>query len=150
MDSWKSTEAVSASSTRSTTRSCTGSSYRVSFQRGPPERARYTETYTQRISRVGLWLVFGITAFGIFGFRRLAGPLSGKSSDAPVAVTLMFAYLTVVYATMVGNLVEVGENQRFRFTIDPLIITGLALLTEGLLVRFGAAWRRWALGCEPP
>ena len=38
--------------------------------------------------------------------------------------------VTVVYVAIVGVLLESGENNRFRFTTDPLSLLLLALLLE--------------------
>jgi hypothetical protein len=39
------------------------------------------------------------------------------------------AALTILYVTVVGNTAEVGENFRFQFALDPLV---LALCTVAL------------------
>lgn len=51
----------------------------------------------------------------------------------PVLV-LAFAWSTVAYVTVVGNLLEVGENNRFRLYSDPLVL----LLVVALLGFVGA------------
>jgi hypothetical protein len=38
----------------------------------------------------------------------------------------MYIVFTVVYVSIVGNLFELGENNRFRYMIDPLIAVAAA------------------------
>ncbi|GAB4565358.1 MAG: hypothetical protein Tsb0020_16180 [Haliangiales bacterium] len=56
-----------------------------------------------------------------------------RSPDGVTAVALVGA---LWYVTLVCNLLELGENQRFRFTIEPITTI---LITVGLT----ALWQRW-------
>jgi hypothetical protein len=51
-----------------------------------------------------------------------AGYLIVKGFGRETSLPLLFMALTVVYVTLVGNLLESGENNRFRFAIDPLLL----------------------------
>lgn len=59
---------------------------------------------------------------------------------------LVFMWLSVVYVTVVGNALEIGENQRFRFYLHPLMICMLATLaqecTGALAKRLGVTAQR--------
>jgi hypothetical protein len=57
----------------------------------------------------------------------LVAVLRTRRTD-PRAVTLLFIWWTVVYVGVVGNLSEYGENYRFRFVLDPLVVAALAAL----------------------
>ncbi len=63
----------------------------------------------------------------------------------PQVVLLLFILLTIAYTTVLGNLLEVGENNRFRFTIDPLYTLLFALLLRDI-----AGGVRCKLGRTPP
>jgi hypothetical protein len=44
----------------------------------------------------------------------------------PTFLTVLYLLLNVLYVALVGNALEVGENNRFRFMIDPLALALLA------------------------
>lgn len=82
--------------------------------------ARY---YLEELKNVGFWLLAGyLLAFGcgVWLVRK------GRWKSGPTYLGLTFIWLNLVYATIVGNGVEVGENNRFRFVLDPLLIAMLA------------------------
>ncbi len=58
--------------------------------------------------------------------RRRAGDLAG-------AATLLYLLFTIAYVFLVGNSIEIGENNRFRFETEPLAILLLLLFL----------WERW-------
>ncbi len=64
-----------------------------------------------------------------------------REGDAAGAATLLFLAFTVVYVAVVGNSVEIGENNRFRFESEPL---ALALLLVFLSERLRPALARAA------
>lgn len=47
--------------------------------------------------------------------------LCGKSTDRFSAVLTVFLVLNILYVTVVGNFLEFGENNRFRFMIEPFL-----------------------------
>jgi hypothetical protein len=59
-----------------------------------------------------------------------------REGDAAGAATLLFLVFTVAYVAVVGNSIEIGENNRFRFESEPL---ALALLLVFLAERLGSA-----------
>jgi hypothetical protein len=65
----------------------------------------------------------------VYGFVMLRQAFRRRSISSPYALTLLFIWLNVVYVTIVGNAFELGENNRFRFVVDPLslVLLGLAL-----------------------
>lgn len=86
---------------------------------------------------VGRWCLFLIVASPI-ALARAAFVSLGRGAraiDPAAAVTLLFLTGTAAYATLVSNLLDVGENNRFRFAIDPILLVLIALA-----VRDAARW----------
>ncbi len=65
----------------------------------------------------------------VYGFLLFKKQIAGKGSQRDKAVVLGYLWLTLLYITAVGNLFELGENNRFRFMIDPfaLILLGISI-----------------------
>jgi hypothetical protein len=55
---------------------------------------------------------------------------------------LLFAVFTIAWVALVGNSLEVGENQRFRFLSEPLTWVLVALMIERAIFALRAAVRR--------
>lgn len=55
--------------------------------------------------------------------------------DAALGALLLFASGTVAYVAIVGNALELGENNRFRFMIEPLLFALIAWLLGGSMQR---------------
>jgi hypothetical protein len=101
----------------------------------PHERRGWKSGYVtrhdlMRLSGIGFFLIAGFVTFIICGWRLLRKGLSGGVWDPGFRPTLLFIYLNVLYVSVVANLVEIGENNRFRFIIDPLILAGLGLCLD--------------------
>ena len=77
--------------------------------------------------RLFLFLLLGLPALVIFGIRQ-----ARRSSFLSADQRLLLAYLcaNIIFLALVGNSVEVGENQRFRFTTDPLSVVLLGVLLQ--------------------
>jgi hypothetical protein len=96
----------------------------------PALEAFYREgNYTALLFNMGLFMVIGLPFLVFFGLRLAKNALWKGSTDLPFALTILFLCTNVIYVTLIGNSVEYGENNRFRFTIDPffIIILGLFL-----------------------
>lgn len=66
-----------------------------------------------------------------------------RQGDLAGAATLLFLVFTVVYVAVVGNSVEIGENNRFRFESEPLALVLLLVFAgERLRRRRGEAAAR--------
>jgi hypothetical protein len=78
---------------------------------------------------MGLFTALGYIAVIIYGFLLLRQAFRGKRMSFPYALTLLFIWFNLLYVTIVGNAFELGENNRFRFIVDPLflVLLGLAL-----------------------
>ena len=90
---------------------------------GDGERSLYLGSF---LAVPGLWL------FALFVVRR--------EQDPSRASTLLFLCGAVAYVALVGNSLEVWENQRFRFVGDGFTVVFAALALERLAFRFG--WGR--------
>lgn len=65
------------------------------------------------------------------------------------SATLLFCALTIVFIAAVGNSLELGENQRFRFLSEPLTWVLVALVVDRALLALRAAARRVRIGRSP-
>ena len=104
---------------------------------------------TEYLRRLGL----GILAAYLFA-AAYAAVLLGKlgwqrRKPTPTEFTIIFLAVTTVYASALSCLTEVGENQRQRFFLDPLVLAvvaaglrGLAIWTIGLIRHVGRGINR--------
>ncbi len=78
---------------------------------------------------MGLLTALLYVAVIVYGFVMLRQAFRRRATGSAYALTLLFIWLNVVYVTIVGNAFELGENNRFRFVVDPffLVLLGLAL-----------------------
>jgi hypothetical protein len=74
---------------------------------------------------VGLPLVFAIGVAAAFG----RGP--GRELDRPARLLVAFLCFNIAFVALVGNSLELGENNRFRFETDPLSLCLLGLAVQG-------------------
>jgi hypothetical protein len=54
---------------------------------------------------------------------------------------LVLIAITVAYATVIGNALEFGENNRFRFETDPLVCVAIVALSSYAVTRRARAVR---------
>lgn len=80
---------------------------------------------------------------GIRGVVRVARRRA-TATDAALAVI----GITVVSVTIVGNLFEIGENNRFRFMVEPITFVALTWFLTRVGARLVAWWR--ARGSHEP
>jgi hypothetical protein len=88
-------------------------------------RTRWLKTASPRGHYLCLLLLLGLPAVLVCGVL-----LTLRGNLAPAdRITIAFLCSTIVYVALVGNLLEAGENNRFRFETDPLslVLAGLAL-----------------------
>ncbi len=96
------------------------------------------------------FLIIGLPLLLLLSLRLAANP-----QHARVALTrnqralIFFLCFNIIYAALIGNLFEGGENHRFRFETDPLYVVLLGLLLHHhALPRLRAAFSR--LARKPP
>ncbi len=68
---------------------------------------------------VGWWIVAGffiVTAGGHISLWKSRG-----NSTKPENVLILFITYNILYITLIGNTMDIGENNRFRFTVDPFL-----------------------------
>ncbi len=89
-----------------------------------PTLLRYSpvEHYFSMVASVPFLFLFVFVVVIARAARRAVGVLCcGQSGDRADAVTLLFLVYNIAYVMFVGNLLEVGENNRFRFLVEPAI-----------------------------
>jgi hypothetical protein len=89
--------------------------------------------YLLRIPSLGLFLLVGYPLLILYGLKRAKKEIAGKNPNNVCLASLLFILLSVLYVTALGNSLEVGENNRFRFLLDPFYLVLLSLfLSERL------------------
>ena len=92
----------------------------------------------------GRWR-FSITVILATGIAALAGARGlvrvVRRRATPTDAALAVIGLTVVSVTVVGNLFEIGENNRFRFMVEPITFVALTWFIARVATRV-ARWRR--------
>ena len=83
------------------------------------------------LGKVGLLLIAAYAFALLVGLATAARRLRPGADAASVAV--VFAAMTILYVTVVGNLAEVGENYRFAFVLQPLVWGLVAFGVHALL-----------------
>jgi hypothetical protein len=78
----------------------------------------------------------------ITGLAILVALLVALRRRRATGAALLFAVFTITWVALVGNSLEVGENQRFRFLSEPLTWVLAALMIDRALFALRAARRR--------
>jgi len=83
--------------------------------------------------RLYVTLILGLPLVVAFGlWTSLSHVRADPALGRDRALLVLYVSFTVLYVAVVGVLLESGENNRFRFTTDPLSLLLLALLLERL------------------
>ncbi len=111
----------------------------IAYHEAPPGESPEASA-RRRFLKLSPVIILGVPLVIVAGLllcRRLhrAGRLR-----TPRGLTLLYLLGTVLYVTILGNALEINENYRFRFTIDPLLITIGAMAA--------AAWKPGLFGSE--
>jgi hypothetical protein len=69
---------------------------------------------------VGWWIVAGFL-IGIAGSVNFLWSRRKRLAE-PRNMLLLFMLYNVIFVTLVGTTLDIGENNRFRFTIDPFVL----------------------------
>ena len=88
---------------------------------------------------VGWWLVIAYAAGTVYGLRTV---LAGQSADQAFVPVITFITFTILYCTFTANFFDLGENNRFRFTLDPLVLLLVGRVVQNLLSRSDLSGRR--------
>jgi hypothetical protein len=81
---------------------------------------------------VGWWLVAAYAAAVIYGLKTFTA--RGESNRIFTAV-VTFMTFTILYFTVMANFLDLGENNRFRFALDPFVLLLFGRLVQNLLVK---------------
>lgn len=81
----------------------------------------YLDRLAHHAPRIGIFLLVVVPLLFLNGLRLGIVSLV-RGEDNAFAFTVLFLCLIVGYVTVVGNSLEIGENNRFRFMIDPLFV----------------------------
>jgi len=83
----------------------------------------------QGLLNVGWFLFLAYAVVFILGLVLLRR----RSLFRALRLPMMFLWLNIAWVTLVSNTVEVGENNRFRFTADPLVFVFLLVVAVTFL-----------------
>lgn len=83
------------------------------------------------------WLLVMIYAAAIFQGLKIAFNRDLTSRD--VAGVAAFMTFTILYFTVMANFLDLGENNRFRFAIDPLALVLFGLFLQNVL---SSSWKK--------
>lgn len=83
---------------------------------------------------VGWWLVVMYAAAILYGVKLISTP--DRSTPAFQAVVAFMAF-TILYFTVMANFMDLGENNRFRFALDPLALVLFGRLIQNSVI----GWR---------
>lgn len=88
---------------------------------------RWTLEVNTSKALIALWLL--VLPYGYWQARQ--GVLKGAAEAQPRAIVLGFIVLTAVYLYTVGTTLELAENYRYRFLIEPLffVLTATAVVS---------------------
>jgi hypothetical protein len=97
----------------------------------------YNENYDNRWNDdpryVGWLLVLAYVVATIFGLRVVLT----RENESPVFVSVIaFITFTIIYFTLTANFLDLGENNRFRFTLDPFVLLLFGRLLQDFVIHF--------------
>jgi hypothetical protein len=94
-------------------------------------------------ANTSVWLIALWTLALVLGWLHVRPAFFAPSAEDRVA-RLTFGYLlfVMVYVYALGTLVELGENYRYRFVVEPFLAVAMAVLVTGGVRRLAVRWRR--------
>lgn len=85
---------------------------------------------------VYLFLLLGLPLLFLFGLRAaVKGHAGGLTLTSDQRALVVFVCFNIGFVALVGNLLEAGENNRFRFMTDPLSLALLGLFLQGVATK---------------
>ncbi len=103
----------------------------------PPRLVREVPPNHFRSSaHMGFFILFAYIVSLGYAFHQMYREFRTGTFDFPRAMAIFFMVFTIVYVTLAGNFIETGENFRFRFTEDPLILILLGMFVQSFFDRF--------------
>ena len=96
-----------------------------------------------RLKQVGFVIVLMYLVAVCYGLNLIYKSVRRQPLDLPFILTVSFMWFNIVYVSSVVNLVSnTGENNRFRFMIDPFIWIILGLFLQNRLPAFWGRFRK--------
>ncbi len=85
--------------------------------------------YLRKFFNKGVFLILMFPFLIFYGIWQAAKSLKDKPTNLAFSLTILFLCANILFVTLLGNCLELAENHRFRFMIDPfyLILLGLFL-----------------------
>ena len=93
---------------------------------GQPRYTRAPQFELRGHGEIGYLIIAGLALCVVSGGAAAARCIRGRRKPADAAI--VFIWLNVLYVTLLGNALEIDENQRFRFLINPLLVVVLAVI----------------------
>jgi hypothetical protein len=85
-----------------------------------------------QVQRTGILIVIVYISVILINLVTAWKCVRSRSRPDPQCIVSAFILCTILYVAVVGNAIEIGENNRFRYMVDPLFIILLASsLTRG-------------------
>jgi hypothetical protein len=81
-------------------------------------------------------LLIALPAFALFALVSVVRAWRNERLRKPEDITLLFILLSILYLTPLGTIVTFGENNRYRYILDPLYV-----VLFGLFLTRGWEWR---------
>jgi hypothetical protein len=100
------------------------------FRRDDEIGALMARKSPQFIWRLGLFACIAIPGLVVWACRRA---FRAYTTNRPMALLLLFLVTNIIYVSLFANLLEIGENNRMRFMIDPLVAALAGLYLESKL-----------------
>ena len=91
--------------------------------------------YPRQIQRTGIVIALVYVVVMLWALVKIWRCFRSSSAITPRCILTVFLFSTILYVAVVGNMLEIGENCRFRFMVDPLFIMLLALALSGIFGR---------------
>jgi hypothetical protein len=82
---------------------------------------------------VGWLLVVAYVAATAYGVNTV---LKKEKLDPVLVTVIAFMTFTIIYFTLTANFLDLGENNRFRFTLDPLVLLLFGRLLQNAIDHF--------------
>jgi hypothetical protein len=84
---------------------------------------------------IAWWLVIAYVVSMVYGMKTV---LNRNQTDRSQTAVIAFITFTILYFSVLANFFDLGENNRFRFTLDPIVF----LLFGKLFQEFVVRWKR--------
>jgi hypothetical protein len=92
----------------------------------------YSNRWKSNPIYVGWWLVIAYVAATISGIKLV---ITHDRSDRVFLAVVAFMTFTIIYFTLMANFLDLGENNRFRFTLDPLVLLLFGMLLQNSIMK---------------